>query len=90
MKLREDLVLRQVDQDYLIVDPGQDMIDMSKVYTLNETAAFLWNSLQGKEVSIDIMVDIICSTYDVTPDIARADATILFEEFKAQGILVEC
>ena len=89
MKLREDLILRKVDEDYLVVDPGQEMVDMSKVYTLNETAAYLWNALKGKEVTIDAIVDIICDTYDVNADIARQDATKLYEDFKSQGILID-
>ena len=88
MKIREDLILRQVDKDYIIVDPGQEMIDMSKVYTLNETAAFLWEQLQGKEVTVDAMVDLICEAYEVSEEQARKDASLLFEEFKEQGILI--
>lgn len=89
MKLREDLILRKVDEDYLVVDPGQEMIDMSKVYTLNETAAFLWNALKGQEVTVESIVEVICDTYDVHADIARQDAVRLYEDFKAQGILID-
>ena len=88
MKLREDLILRKVEEDYLIVDPGQEMVDMSKVFTLNDTAAYLWEALQGKEVTVDAMVELICSAYEVSADVAKADAELLYEEFKAQGVLV--
>jgi hypothetical protein len=47
MKLRTDLILRHLGNEYIVVDPGQDMVDMSKVFTLNEVAAFLWRELQG-------------------------------------------
>lgn len=89
MKLRDDLILRKVDNDYLVVDPGQEMVDMSKVFTLNETAAFLWNAMKGQDVTIDSIVSIICDTYDVEPAVARKDATKLFDDLKDQGILID-
>ncbi len=47
MKLREDLMLRHLGDEYVIIDPEQDMVDMSKVYTLNETAAFFVERTSG-------------------------------------------
>lgn len=48
MKLREDLMLRHLGDEYVIIDPERDMVDMSKVYTLNETAAFCGKNFRVK------------------------------------------
>ncbi|MCL8000542.1 hypothetical protein M8994_20335, partial [Brucella sp. 21LCYQ03] len=56
MKLRNELTLRQIGKDYIIVEPGQDKVDLSIVYTLNETAAWLWKELYGHEFSKEDMV----------------------------------
>ena len=42
-------MLRHLGDEYVIIDPEQDMIDMSKVYTLNETAAFM-ERITGKRI----------------------------------------
>jgi len=87
MKLRSDLVLRTIGSDHLIVDPSQDRIDLSTVYTLNSSAAWLWEQLKGKEFTSDTIVDLLCENYDVDIDQAKSDAEILLQDFQKQGLL---
>jgi len=87
MKLREDLTLRKIGNDYMIVDPGQDMVDMSKVYTLNETAAWLWGQLVGKDFNAETIVELLLEYYDVDKETASTDAQNLIEVFTKQGVL---
>ncbi|WP_293899169.1 PqqD family protein [Sphingobacterium sp. UBA5670] len=87
MKLRSDLVLRTIGSDHLIVDPSQDMVDLSTVYTLNSSAAWLWEQLKGKDFNIDDIVELLCENYDVNADQAKSDAEILLQDFQKQGLL---
>lgn len=89
MKLREDLMLRHLGDEYVIIDPEQDMIDMSKVYTLNETAAFLWKELQGKEFSVETVTEVLLTYYNVDHSIAEKDAQRLVQDFEKQGLLTD-
>lgn len=87
MKLRTDLQLRKLGNDYIIIDPGQEMIDMSKVFTLNETAAFLWEELQGKEFTEETVSDILLENYEVNVDVAVKDAKKLIQTFIKGGLI---
>lgn len=87
MKLRQDLVLRKVGDDYIMVDPSQGMVDLSKVHTLNETAAWLWEQLAGKEVNVDQVATLLCERYDVSQEKAEVDAEALIQEFEKAGLL---
>ncbi len=87
MKLRTDLQLRKLGNDYIIIDPGQEMIDMSKVFTLNETAAFLWEELQGKEFTEETVSDILLENYEVKEDVAVKDAKKLIQTFIKGGLI---
>ena len=87
MKLRSDLILRKMGDEHVIVDPSQDVVDMSKVYTLNETAAFIWNELQGIEFDIQVIAGVIFDNYDVEFSQALMDATILIENFSKEDLL---
>lgn len=89
MKLRTDLTLRKLGDEYVIVDPGQDMIDMSKVYTLNETAALLWESLQNKDFDVKAILKILMDEFDVEIETAKRDAKILVQKFREHGLLIE-
>ena len=88
MKLRSDISLRKVGNEYIIVEPSQGMVDLSKVFTLNETAAFLWNELKGQEFMDDDLVQLLLDNYEVDETQAQADASTLLQTFREQGLLV--
>ena len=87
MKLRSDLVLRTIGSDHLIVDPSQDMVDLSTVYTLNSTAAWLWEELKGREFDHTTIVELLCDNYEVDAAQAQSDAEVLLADFERQGLL---
>ncbi|WP_293937375.1 PqqD family protein [Sphingobacterium sp. UBA5996] len=89
MKLRSDLILRTIGSDHLIVDPSQDMVDLSTVYTLNSSAAWLWEELKGKDFDTDTIVDLLLENYEVSKDQAASDAAVLLQDFRKQGLLEE-
>jgi len=69
-----------------MVDPGQGTVDLSKVHTLNATAAWLWENLSGKDVTVEQIADLLCERYEVTPEQATSDAHALMQEFEAAGL----
>ncbi|WP_149526080.1 PqqD family protein [Sphingobacterium hotanense] len=89
MKLREDLKLRNIGGEHIIVDPGQEMVDLSKVFTLNETAVFLWENLESKQFSIDFIIELLLETFDCDAEVARNDAQQFIDDLKKGGLIVE-
>ncbi|MGJ1283497.1 PqqD family protein [Sphingobacterium spiritivorum] len=87
MRLRTDIRLRKIGDEYIIVDPGQDMVDMSKAYTLNETAAFIWNELQNIEFTVSTIAKLLQNNYDLSPETADQDAKELVKQLQSEGLL---
>lgn len=87
MKLREDLVLRHIGADHVIVDPGQEVVDMSKVFTLNDSAAWLWENLLGQAFNIETVVELLVAHYEVSEELAEIDAQQLIRVFQKHGLL---
>ncbi len=91
MRLKEGLTVRKVGDDYVIVAPEQGMVDLSKVYSLNETAAWLWDELDGKDFVVSDMVELVRNQYDVE-DIDDTqlihDMQELIEFFKVNDLLL--
>ena len=54
---------------------------------MNETSAFLWNNIQGKEFTHDDLVDLLTETYQVDAQKALEDVTRLVENWKSAGII---
>jgi len=91
MRLKEGLVLRKIGEDYVVVSPEQGMVDLSKVYSFNETAAWLWEKLNGKDFDLITMVDLIKDHYDVEylpSDQIENDMAGLINFFEENGLLV--
>ena len=87
MKLRDDLVLRSLGKEYVVVEPGQGLVDLSSVYTLNQTSALLWRTLQGKTFDERAVTDVLLEHYEVTEEQAGHDARLLVAEFERLGLL---
>ena len=64
MRLKKGLTVRKIGDDYVIVAPEQGMVDLSKVYSLNESAAWLWEQIDGKDFEINELVDLLKENYD--------------------------
>ena len=71
----------------MIVEPGKDMVDLSKVYSLNRTAAFLWKELQGRDFSEDDVAEILIEEYGLSPRTAYIDGTKMLQHFKAENLI---
>lgn len=89
MKLNENLVLRQVGGEYMIVNPFSDTVDMTQVYSLNETAAWLWQQLDGKEFTVADMVETLRKEYEVDEETATADLSELARQWLQAGLARE-
>lgn len=47
MKLKDEFVLRQVADTWIVMPLGQTSVDFSGMLTLNETGALLWKALEN-------------------------------------------
>ena len=89
MKLNKDLILREVGGEYMIVNPFSDTVDMTQVYSLNETAAWLWQQMEGKEFTVADMVVVLREEYEVDEETATADLTELTQQWMTAGLAQE-
>jgi hypothetical protein len=87
MRLKNDLTLRKIGEEFLIVEPGEGTTDLSKVYSLNWTAAWLWNELQGREFSVEDVATMIIDKYQVDPRTAFMDGDKILNIFRSQNML---
>lgn len=87
MKFRQDLTLRKIGEDHIIVNPNQGMVDMTSIIKLNESAVFIWESLQGKSLTTDSISELLLANYHVTTEIATRDAEEFLKTFQEKGLL---
>lgn len=88
MKLNENLILREVAGEYMIVNPFSETMDMTQILTLNETAAWLWQQAEGKEFDEAYLVNCLCEEYEVDLETAASDVHEMCEQWQKNGLLV--
>lgn len=71
---------------------GGEMMVMSAVdstfFTLNEVATSIWQAADGRTPLSEIVARVVCTQFEVDPDLARADAEHFVEELSKHGILL--
>lgn len=87
MKTKKGFNLRQVCGENVIVAEGVENIDFSSIISMNESSAYLWNSIQGKEFDKNNLVELLTQEYDVDADTAAKDVDALVAQWMKAGII---
>ena len=86
MKIKEGFILRKICGEYVVVGEGLAQVNFNKMLSLNETAAYLWEAVSGKEFDKEDLVQLLLDKYDVTPERAAADVDKLTAIWLEQGV----
>ncbi len=88
MKIKRGFELQDVCGESVLVATGVENVDYSKIISLNETAAYLWNGCKDMDsFTIDDMVDLLTREYDVEEDVAREDCEMIVERWTEMELL---
>lgn len=88
MRIKQGLTLRKVGKDYMVVELSESKANLTSVYTLNESAAWLWNEFYGKDFTPEEMIERLCDEYDVDREKAREDVGKLLADIEKSGLLL--
>ena len=81
MKINERMKIRQVVGENVVIMPGVESTDMTRVVALNESAMLLYNALAGREFEV-------ADVYEVDEDAARKDAEAWVADMKKNHLIV--
>jgi hypothetical protein len=86
MKTKKGFNLRTVCGEHIIVAEGRENIDFSKIISMNESSAYLWAAIQGKDFTEEDLVKLLTEEYEVDEDTARKDAETIAKQWIDAGI----
>lgn len=87
MKAKNGFNLRTVCGENILVAEGEENIDFSNIISMNESSAYLWNSIQGKDFEVKDLVDLLIKLYEVDEETATRDARLLVDQWKQAEII---
>ena len=86
MKTKKGFVLRNVCGENIIVAEGKENIDFTKIISMNETAAYLWKNVEGKDFDPDTLKNLLMKEYEEDETTADADAKTIAKQWIEAGI----
>ena len=63
MKIKQGFILHRIGDDYIIMQDGSSNVDFSKVISLNQTSAMLWQEIENKEFDTDSVTEALTSLF---------------------------
>lgn len=81
--------MRPLGDSFIVTGEGLAQINFNKMISMNSTAAFLWNSLQGKDFDVPAVSRLLMDEYGIGADIADRDAAAIVLKWKEAGLIEE-
>ena len=87
MRIKAGFTLRSLGKDHIVIGEGLAHVNFNKILNLNESAAFLWERLVGRDFTVEDMAQLLMEEYDVSQELATQDSANLAQIWKEQGVL---
>ena len=87
MRIKDGFTLRSIVGQYVVIGEGISQVNFNKMITLNDSAAYLWQSVEGKDFSVEDLTRLLTDKYDVSEEKAAADAEVLAGKWIDAGIV---
>ena len=86
MKLKENYMLRQVADTFVVVPIGSEVENFNGMINLNGVGAFLWRLLET-ETTFEDLLKAMTEEYEVDEETARKDLTGFVQQLEASNLL---
>lgn len=86
MKIKKELIRREIAGDTILVPVGQAVYDSNGLFMLNELGARIWDLLPGVNTQEEICAAIL-KEYEVSPEVAARDVAEFLEKLRKLNII---
>jgi hypothetical protein len=72
MRVKKDIVLREIAGEYILVPTGESAVNMLRIMSLNDCGVFLWKLLAEEKTEREL-VDAVLEEYEIDAATAEQD-----------------
>ena len=87
MKQKKGFKLRSICGEHVIVAEGIENIVFSKIISMNESSAYLWEKVTGRDFTAEDLCQFLLDEYEVDETTALADAKTVVKQWADAGII---
>ncbi len=88
MKIKSGFVIRDICGEKVLSGEGSDYVDFNKLIKLNESAAYLLESVGSEEFTEETLARLLLDKYDVSMEKALADVGAMCSMLRDSGVFV--
>lgn len=88
MRIKNGFRLREICGTFVVVPEGLELVNFNKMLSLNETAAYLWKEVEGKDFDAESLSKLLLEHYEVEEEVARKDAEALLSKWIESGVVL--
>ena len=89
MKIVEGFRFRNIGQEHIVTGEGLAQINFNKMISLNDSAAFLWERIEGRDFSVQDLADALVEEYEIDAETALRDSEAIARKWIEAGIVAE-
>ena len=79
MRMKDQISLRKIADEYIMIVGSGDSLDYTQAVSLNDSAAYLIEQVQGRDFSAQDWVELLTERYEVDLEQAAADVEQLIQ-----------
>ena len=79
MRIKDQISLRKIADEYIMIVGSGDSLDYTQAVSLNDSAAYLIEQVQGRDFSAQDWVELLTERYEVDIEQAAADVEQLIQ-----------
>lgn len=88
MRLNGTFTLREVAGEVLVIPVGKTALELNGMIILNPVSKVIWERLE-KGATGEELLDAVLDSFEVEPDVAKADIAEFLNELREQKLLEE-
>ena len=87
MKQKTGFRLRTLGREYILTAEAGKNIDFNKMISMNSSAVYLWQSVEGKDFTVNDLADLLVEKYGIDRETAERDSKSIAEKWIEAGIV---
>lgn len=87
MRIRSGLSMRCIADEYIMITDNGKELDYTRAVSLNETAAYLIQTVGAQEFEVEDLAKLLIERYEVDFEQALRDVDVLVSALREAGIL---
>lgn len=81
MRIIKGFKLRKMGSEYMVVGEGLGQVNFNKLISLNLSAAYLWQQIEEKEFTPEILAGLLIERYGIDSETAWSDANDIIKDW---------